>query len=250
MAGFKTHISVSTACGIGYGLAGYYYFDVPADEAILAGTLCSFGGMLPDLDSNSGVPVRETFAFLSAIVPMMVMARLRDTGLPPHTLLVVGILTYFVMRFGVSKLFKKYTVHRGMWHSIPAALSVGLLVYILAYAHGQFLAIYTAVGAWLGFMSHLVLDEIWSVERKGARVRLKKSFGTALKFWTTRSLWANVSTYGKLAILIAIVVLQPKWLTEVHPHNENGAGPARQVADERNNNARTREHADESNVLR
>ncbi len=233
MAGFKTHISTSTACGIGYGLAGYYYMNVPADEAILAGTLCSFGGMLPDLDSDSGVPVRETFAFLSAIVPMMVMARLRDSGLSPHTLLVIGILTYVVMRFGVSRLFKKYTVHRGMWHSIPAAASVGLLVYILAYAHGQFLAVYTAGGAVLGFMSHLVLDEIWSVERKGVRVRLKKSFGTALKFWSTRSMWANVSTYGKLALLVAIVVMQPKWLTEVHPHAQPESPREKQVADER-----------------
>ncbi len=233
MAGFKTHISTSTACGIGYGLAGYYYMNVPADEAILAGTLCSFGGMLPDLDSSSGVPVRETFAFLSAIVPMMVMARLRDSGLSPHTLLVIGILTYFVMRFGVSKLFKKYTVHRGMWHSIPAAASVGLLVYILAYSHGQFLAIYTAGAAVLGFMSHLVLDEIWSVERNGVRVRLKKSFGTALKFWSTKSMWANVSTYGKLALLVAIVAMQPKWLTEVHPHAQPESPAGKQVADER-----------------
>ncbi len=232
MAGFKTHISTSTFGGIIYGAAGYY-MGIPLDDAILAGTLCAFGGMVPDLDSSSGVPVRETFAFLSAIVPMMVMARLRDSGLSPHSLIVIGIVTYMVMRFGVSKLFKKYTVHRGMWHSIPAAVSCALFIYILTYSHGQLRSIYNAGGMLLGVLIHLVLDEIWSVERKGVRVRLKKSFGTALKFWSTNSMWANVSTYGKLAVLVAIVVMQPKWLTETHFHQESGSPGTQQVADDR-----------------
>ena len=34
--------------------------------------------------------------------------------------------TYLLVRFGVSELFKRITVHRGMYHSIPAMLIAGL----------------------------------------------------------------------------------------------------------------------------
>jgi hypothetical protein len=40
-------------------------------------------------------------------------------------------------------------------------------------------------------------------------LRVKHSLGTALKLWTTHSLWANVSTYGKLAALAALVFGDP-----------------------------------------
>jgi hypothetical protein len=51
----------------------------------------------------------------------------------------------------------------------------------------------------IGFMVHLILDEIWSVEYRHGRFRLKKSFGTALKFWGN-DLSANVSVYAKLIL--------------------------------------------------
>ncbi len=44
------------------------------------------------------------------------------------------------------------------------------------------------------------MDEIWSVDTSGG-FRLKKSFGTALKFFGDSAL-ANLSVYGKLAILV------------------------------------------------
>ena len=34
----------------------------------------------------------------------------------------------------------------------------------------------------LGFLSHLVLDEVYSVQWDGTRIKLKKSSGSALKF--------------------------------------------------------------------
>jgi len=55
MAGFKTHITVSTLTGIAYGAWGYHS-GAPLETCILAGGLCSVSGMLPDLDSDSGRP--------------------------------------------------------------------------------------------------------------------------------------------------------------------------------------------------
>jgi hypothetical protein len=56
----------------------------------------------------------------------------------------------------------------------------------------------------IGFVSHLILDEIYAVDWQGKRIRVKKSFGTALKFFG-KGIWPNVSTYGKLVLLLFLV---------------------------------------------
>ena len=80
MADFKTHITVSTICGAIYGIAGYRS-GVPWETCAIAGGLCSVSGMLPDLDSDSGVPLREAVALSSAVVPMLLVDRLQRIGL-------------------------------------------------------------------------------------------------------------------------------------------------------------------------
>jgi hypothetical protein len=70
-----------------------------------------------------------------------------------------------------------------------------------------------------GFLSHLVLDEIYAVEWKSGQWRFKKSFGTALKFWGDDG-WANFSTYAKLAIVAMIILGEPTVLERIesrHP---------------------------------
>ena len=65
-----------------------------------------------------------------------------------------------------------------------------------------------AAGLLLGVMSHLILDEIYAVEWKGGRWRFKKSFGTAMKLWG-KNAWANISTYGKLIIVVLMILGEP-----------------------------------------
>ena len=50
----------------------------------------------------------------------------------------------------------------------------------------------------VGFFSHLLLDEICSVDLKGARVN--KAFGTAIKLWAP-SPWTTLAMYGLLSYL-------------------------------------------------
>jgi hypothetical protein len=68
-------------------------------------------------------------------------------------------------------------------------------------------------------MSHLVLDEMYSVEWKGGRWQFKKSLGTALKFWGDDA-WSNFSTYAKLVIVAMIILGEPTVMQRVesrHP---------------------------------
>lgn len=170
------------------------------ESGILAGGLCAVSGMLPDLDSDSGVPLRETSMFVAAIAPMLMIDRFRDLGLSHEAMALAAMLVYIAIRFVAVEFFKRYTVHRGMWHSIPAAFSAGMLAYLVMPCPSESVRVYKSMAVVLGFLVHLTMDEIWSIDiRRG--FRLKKSFGTALKFFGGNAL-ANVSVYAKLLLLL------------------------------------------------
>ncbi|EMI54784.1 membrane protein containing DUF457, transmembrane [Rhodopirellula sallentina SM41] len=170
------------------------------ESGLLAGGLCSVAGMLPDLDSDSGVPLRETSLFMAAIAPMLMIDRFRDMGLSHESMALAAMLVYIGIRFVAVEFFRRYTVHRGMWHSVPAALVAGLGAYLLMPCPSEAIRVYKSLAVLIGFMTHLILDEIWSLDFSRGRMRVKKSFGTALKFFG-KDWWANVSVWGKLALL-------------------------------------------------
>ena len=196
MADFKSHITGSTIVGLAYGYWGVSSQSMSVESGIVAAGLCSVSGMLPDLDSDSGIPLRETSLFISAVVPILMIHRFRDLGFTAEDMAVASMLLYIAIRFVAVEFFKRYTVHRGMWHSVPAAAVAGLIAYLVMPCQSDALRVYKSLAVVLGFMVHLVMDEIWSVDTSGG-IRFKKSFGTALKFFGSDTL-ANVSVYGKL----------------------------------------------------
>jgi hypothetical protein len=221
MAGFKTHITTSTVLGVAYAAGAHFVFGVPAPACVVAGGLCSISGMLPDLDSDSGVPVREMISLIAAAVPMLMINRLKHFGLSEETMACVAIVIYCILRFGVAELFKRYTVHRGMWHSIPACAIAGLVTFLVVSGEDFNIRVFKTLAVVIGFMSHLVLDEIWSVKVGPGGVSIKRSFGTAIKFWSD-SLWANVSTYAKLVILGLVAAGDPA-IMERYDLGDHGA---------------------------
>jgi hypothetical protein len=60
--------------------------------------------------------------------------------------------------------------------------------------------LFLAGGVTIGFLSHLILDEIWAVDFMGFKVKFNKYAGSALKFWSS-SVTATVATYALLAVL-------------------------------------------------
>jgi len=205
MADFKTHITTSTVIGVGLGFAGYALMDFSIPHCLVAGALCSVAGMLPDLDSSSGIPQREMLCFVAVLVPMLMLRRMEALGMDPEMMVFASGVLYVVIRFGIGRIFRKFTKHRGMWHSIPAALIAGLATYLVCLSPEIEIRIFKAWAVVLGFISHLLLDEIYSVNWAGKRIRVKKSFGTAMK-WFSGSTYANVSTYAKLAFLILVAM--------------------------------------------
>ena len=200
MADFKSHITGSTIVGIAYGYWGVTAQSMSIESGLLAGGLCAVSGMLPDLDSDSGIPLRETSMFVAATAPMLMIDRFRDLGLSHESMAVAAMIVYIGIRFVGVEFFKRFTVHRGMWHSIPAAASAGLIAYLVMPCPTESIRVYKSLAVVLGFTVHLIMDEIWSVD-VSAGFRLKKSFGTALKFFGN-SVMANLMVWAMFAGLL------------------------------------------------
>ncbi len=213
MANFKTHISTSTIAGIAYGTTAHFVFGIELSHCFVAGGLCSVAGMLPDLDSASGIPQREMLSFVSVIIPMLMLDRFRALGWTTEYMVFMAALTYVILRFGVGNIFAKYTKHRGMWHSIPAAMIAGMVTFLVCQSPELGIRLFKSWAVVIGFVIHLMLDEIYSVDLGGKSIRIKKSFGTAMKFYSEKNMWANISTYGKL-ILVAFLIATDNQLME------------------------------------
>lgn len=220
MAGFKTHITTSSLLGVAYGAGAAIGYDVPIPACALAAGLCGVSGMLPDLDSGPGVPLRESISFAAAVVPMLMIERFKQMGMAPETMVLAGGLLYLFIRFGVGRLLRKATVHRGMFHSIPALVIVGELAFLICAHENPWMRAFNAGAVMIGFASHLILDEIWSIDFR--HFRLKSSFGTAIKFWC-ECWWANLATYANLVILAVLIMGDPTM--------NHGQSPATQDAD-------------------
>ena len=203
MASYQGHLTVSSILGAAYGSVGAVGLDLDWGPVFLGAGLTALGGLLPDLDSDSGVPVRELFSLLAAVVPFVVVRRLRRAGIVFETeeLIVIAGLVYVLVRFGIARVFKSYTVHRGMFHSIPAMGIAGLAVFLMSQNPQPVIRYYLAVGAMLGFLSHLLLDELYSVDFMGNVVRLNKYAGSAFKFYSPS--WSATATTYVLLIFLA-----------------------------------------------
>ena len=201
MAGFRTHITFSGALGIVYGGAAVQPMGYATEPALLAAGLTTVGGMLPDLDSDSGVPVREMFGLAAIVGPLTMVPRLYQLGVSQEGILATLLFGYVTIRYGLSFAFKHFTVHRGMYHSLPAMLISGLVVYLGYHSPDRGLRLLLAGGVMLGFLSHLVLDEIYSVGFNGVRLKLKASAGSAVKF-VSPSVAATATCYALLGALL------------------------------------------------
>ena len=205
MAGFATHVSVSGGLGIIYGTAGYACGLSPT-TALVGATLCTIGGMLPDLDGDTGVAVREIVPLVATVIPILMLDIFQHWGWDQESIFLSIVCLYLFIRFGVGEPFKRWTRHRGMWHSIPAAINCGLICMIICAHQEVGPRFFKATAITLGFLSHLVLDELWSIDL--LRFRIKNSLGTAFKLFSRKRMWPNVLTYGLMAAFIAILSMK------------------------------------------
>lgn len=203
MAMFRQHVTFSTVLGVGYA-AGLRYLGAEWVHAGLAGGLCGVSGMLPDLDSDSGRPVKELFGALAVGVPFLFLRRWEGAGYSTEATILLGAAVYFAIRFGLAWVFKHVTVHRGMFHSLPAAVIAAEAVYLAYNTPDSYGRVTLAGGVLIGFLSHLLLDEIWAVDANGLTIRLNKAAGSAMKLFS-QSIPATLLTWAVLGVLTYLI---------------------------------------------
>ena len=213
LGNFQQHITCSTATGIAVGGIAYHFgFDVPV--CLVSAGLCSFAGMLPDLDSDTSKSFQECMYLTAGIGCILTASRLRFHGADPDLAMLGGAFMFLFIRFIVATWVKKITVHRGMIHSIPMAILAGQLVFfaVTGEIHDRLVK---AAALTIGYLSHLVLDEVYSVDTKGGTLRLKRSFGTALKWTNPKQMSAVTAIYGLIFCLGFAMCTHPEAIEEI-----------------------------------
>lgn len=200
MAGYREHITVSGLLGVGYGFGAAIGFGFSPVQGALAGCLTGVAGMLPDLDAQSGRPVRELFSLTAAVVPIMLMERIVELSGSFEGTMLVSVLLYAAIRFGGAAVLAKLAVHRGMFHSIPALLIAAQTAFLCYKSDDVRVKLLMSAGVALGFLSHLILDEMYSVQWSGIRLKLNKAAGSAVKVFA-KSAGANLVAFGLLAFV-------------------------------------------------
>lgn len=169
-------------------------------------------GLLPDLDSDTGKPLTFLFQLVSILIPSILFLKISQyIGDSPEFLICYFTISYLFFSYIVCSIVKKFTVHRGMMHSLPFAALCGLIIYLLFSASGKQVANIAALTAFSCCLIHLVLDEFNSIKFKfGFIPSLKQSSGTALKL-KSNSMLTTIFTYTILTIVIvgSIVYSQP-----------------------------------------
>lgn len=184
MASFREHVTFSSLLGVGYGCLAYFAAGYSPQQGALAGCLAGIGGMLPDLDLPTGKPGKEIFGLTAAIAPLVLVGRVQHWLHLPNdaeTTMLCVVAMYLLIRYGLAELVSRFSVHRGMFHSYPAMLITGEVVYLGYPSKLNMVKLLMGGGIAIGFLSHLVLDEIWSIKWNGGIPELKKSAGTAMK---------------------------------------------------------------------
>jgi len=193
MANFKTHVSVAALASLAVAGVAVKIQLISYDQILWLSFLGIVGGMLPDIDAGNSRPVRLLFNVL-ALLAVSATAELLQHRYGAYWVLGGAAAAYFTVRYGLFTLFDHFTEHRGVFHSLLAAVFFALLASCISY---HFLH-WPVLQAWLngffivfGFIVHLLLDELFSVDLKNKR--LKKSFGTALKLYHYQNLPASLS---------------------------------------------------------
>lgn len=203
MANFQQHVTCSTVTGIVIG-SGAFLLGVPLTSSIVAAGLCSMAGMLPDIDSKTSKSFRECIWSAAGLASMLVATRLSEFEFSQEFNIICGVSIFLLMRTVLGWLLCKFTVHRGMIHSIPAAVIAAEITYLLSGGPTE-LRIFKSLALMAGFLSHLIMDELYSITTVPGQ-RIKRSFGTALKMIDYKQFQPTVITYICLIGTTAVIM--------------------------------------------
>jgi len=213
LANFATHIAVGTVVS-GALATVTVAADLVAPENIVAVTLAGvLGSVLPDIDLKESRPARAIFAGLAVFFSFAVLFSL-ERRYSVAEMLILWLGTLFLVRYVAKEIFFRFSYHRGIWHSLLAmafCACVTAWVYYRPLQRDPGIAWLAAGFLAIGFLTHLILDEIYSVDVLDTRI--KSSFGTALKLVDGRH-WGHTTAMAAATGLVFLFTPPTKMFVE------------------------------------
>lgn len=200
MANFKTHLNIAASTSIAITTSLYCFDLISVQVCVWLSFLGAVGGLAPDIDSDHSTSIRVIFTLIAVATSLAVAWQLYS-----HVsllLLVINVVAVFIaIRIAIKSLFMAYSVHRGCCHSIAFALLIGMSTVCimsnfkisgnLCWLSGLFIT--------GGCLIHLLLDEIYSVDIYG--LRIKSSFGSALKLISFKNPYLSTLQIAVIGVL-------------------------------------------------
>ena len=222
MANFPTHLAVGIiSSGALATLTLASGMVAPADIVTLA-LAGAVGGVLPDIDLGNSRPSQALFTGLGIVIAFAVLFNV-GYQYSIAEMWVIWTATFLAIRFIGHNIFHHLSHHRGIFHSLLAAMLFACLTaifYVRGLGHGAGLAWLAGAFVLVGFVTHLVLDEIYSVDVYNEKI--KASFGTALKLADFQHPGASLAMAAAVAVafvfappvhdFLAVVATKPLWV--------------------------------------
>lgn len=208
MANFRTHLVVAMAASTALAVVGFVWQLFGFFEMAVFALIGAVGGLLPDIDLDHSKISQMVFNVASvAGATFLMFLYINYRTIDPIDAFIAWAVLIFIWRYGVFGLFSKLTVHRGAVHSVPYMAIISLLFVLFSH---HFLQLSALLSWWFGIflffgsLVHLLLDELYSVNVYN--LKLKKSFGTAFKFYEIKKPLIYISLY---IILITLFIFSP-----------------------------------------
>lgn len=185
MANFKEHLTVGTVVG-GLGSTSLLVAGQADPQTVLMYLSAAIiGAILPDIDADNATPLHMAFSFFAILFAFLTLFS-QGARLSVVELLILWLAVFLFFRLVVFALFIRTTIHRGIFHSIPAGILFGFVTATLmaelfqsshkvAWLMGGFVL--------MGYLVHLLLDEMVSLNLLGLG-GVKHSLGSAFKLYS------------------------------------------------------------------
>jgi len=231
MANYETHrnvgigVTVITTASILLLINNDYKFlDVNLEMNLLTILLMIWvgilGSILPDIDLKTSRPSLyfRKITYLLTIIASIIFINNNEENLISITkeidiyivypiFMLVGLFLNYIF----IKIFENSMRHRGLVHSIPFAIVLSIILYLILRYGQETLNLNAEINSalvslllFVGFITHLILDELYSIDFNNRKI--KKSFGSALSLFDTKN------PIGSIILYIVIILFTNNYI--------------------------------------
>lgn len=198
MTELQRHSFFAAFAGIALAVFGISSLHIHPEHALLAAVIVFVTGLLPDIDQEPGVgPTRDIGGMLAAVAPLVVLEMFPNikAGGTARIALVV-ICSFLLCRLIIVTYFENFTNHRGMVHSIPAAIVTAQISYLLFWDMFLKDRLFVTAAAFAGYFLHLLIDGYGNIDLTG-----KKGKKAPVLKLTAPTIEGTLATYAVVLLL-------------------------------------------------